>query len=133
MPVEQSQWSDVQVIFALCLSVFGVLSTIGIVVIFRLHHDTAIVKASSRELTYLILFGLIGAYVSTLPLVAPPTSVTCAFGVLVPAVSFALIYSSLATKTNRIARILAVSQKKTHRVQGLRFLTWSAQVSRLIM
>lgn len=112
---------------AVTLSVVGMAITLAVIVVYGLHNQTPIVKASSKELTYMILVGMFCVYASTLPLVAMPTAVTCTIGYLLPAVSLALMYGSLLTKTNRIARILAVNKKRTS-VRRLRFLTWSAQV-----
>lgn len=126
--VERLHWTDLEALVAVCVSLAGLAATAWVAVVFRFNHDTPIVKASSRELTYIVLAGIFGAYLSTLPLVAAPSPAACAFGYLLPAVSFALVYGALATRTNRIARILAVSKKRI-RTRRPRFLTWSAQVS----
>ena len=83
-------------------------------------------KASTRELSYIILAGLALAYAATFALVATPTPGTCTAASLLPGVAFAFVYGALVTKTNRIARILAGSKKI--RTGKLRFMSATAQV-----
>jgi 7 transmembrane sweet-taste receptor of 3 GCPR len=112
---------------AVCLASVGLVVTAFVTVIYWLNYDTPIVKASSRELTFITMIGMFGAHVSTLPMVALPDPVTCGIAYVLPAVSLAAVFSSLATKTNRIARILAVNKKRIRR-RNLKFISWSAQV-----
>jgi hypothetical protein len=119
---------DGEVVAAVALAVVGLAANAFVAVVYWLNRDTPIVKASSRELTYIMLMGMFGAYASTLPLVAVPNPSICGLAFVLPALSLAVMYSSLATKTNRIARILAVSKKRVKR-RHLKFLTWPAQVS----
>ena len=76
------------------------------------HNNTPVVKASTRELSYIILIGICISYITSFPLVAKPSLLTCYLTRILPGLSFSLIYGGLVTKTNRIARILAGSKKK---------------------
>lgn len=62
------------------------------------------------------------------PILAKPTEISCAVSRLMPGISFAMIYASLLTKTNRIARILAGSKKRFPTRKPL-FMSATAQVS----
>ena len=75
---------------------------------------------------YAISFFLYGSQV--FPILAKPTPVTCALGRLMPGISFAMMYASLFTKTNRIARILAGSKKRFPKRKPM-FMSATAQVS----
>lgn len=94
--------------------------------VFIFHNDTPVVKASTRELSYIIMFGIILAFCSTFVLVAKPNIITCYFTRILPGLSFSLIYGALVTKTNRIARILEGTKKII--TKKPRFMSASAQV-----
>ena len=104
----------------------GLAATTGVTAVFWRHNDTPVVKASTRELSYIILGGLALAYAATFALVAKPTPAACAAASVLPGVAFAFVYGALVTKTNRIARVLAGSKKI--RTGKLRFMSATAQV-----
>lgn len=126
--IEQLDWTSAEALVALSISVLGLLATTWVTVVFCLHNNTPIVKASTRELSYIILVGIALSYTATFVLIATPTAFTCGAGRIIPGVSFSLIYGALVTKTNRIARILAGSKKKIM-TRKPRFMSASAQVS----
>lgn len=66
-------------------------------------------------------------YAMTIPLILKPTVITCYLYRSLPGISLSLIYGSLITKTNRIARILSSSKKRilTHKP---RFMSLTAQI-----
>ena len=103
--IEYLSWYDNEAVIVVTVSCCGIFATLWIGVIFLRHHDTPVVKASTRELMYIIMLGIIMAYSSNFVLLAKPTIVTCYFSRILPGLSFSLIYGSLVTKTNRIARI----------------------------
>ncbi|XP_076047779.1 metabotropic glutamate receptor 1-like isoform X5 [Oratosquilla oratoria] len=125
-PVEHSLWTDDSSLVSLCLGTLGFLATSFTMGVFIRYNHTPVVKASTRELSYLIFFGMMIAYGSTLPLVARPTRITCSLTRIMPGLSFSMIYASLFTKTNRIARILAGNKKII--TSKPRFMSATAQV-----
>nr|XP_002731157.1 PREDICTED: metabotropic glutamate receptor 3-like [Saccoglossus kowalevskii] len=89
----------------LCFATAGVIVTSLVIVVFIKNNDTPIVKASGRELTYVLLVGIFLSYVISFVVVAKPSVATCAatkFGI---GFCFTLCYAAMLTKTNRIARI----------------------------
>ncbi|XP_048507154.1 metabotropic glutamate receptor 1-like [Athalia rosae] len=127
IPVEYMSWGDAEAIVAMGFSAIGLLATFATCRIFVSHNNTPVVKASTRELSYLILAGITMAHVAVFPILAKPTVLTCAVSRLMPGISFAMIYASLLTKTNRIARILAGSKKRFPTRKPL-FMSATAQV-----
>lgn len=97
---------------AISIACFGLALTLATGAVFIRHNDTPVVKSSTRELSYMILFAMLLCYSNTFFLVAKPTKVTCFMTRVLPGFSFAMLYGALVTKTNRIARILAGSKKK---------------------
>ena len=120
-------WTDGFVIATMALASLGLVATTGVTAVFWKHNNTPVVKASTRELSYIILIGLALAYAATFALIAKPTPTACAAASFLPGVAFAFVYGALVTKTNRIARILAGSKKKII-TRKLRFMSATAQV-----
>ncbi|CAG9765198.1 unnamed protein product [Ceutorhynchus assimilis] len=125
--IEYVQWSDRSAIVAMAFSSFGLVTTIFSITAFIKFNDTPVVKSSTRELSYLILAGMTLAHLSIFAMLAKPKLFTCSLTRFLPGVAFAMIYSSLLTKTNRIARILAGSKKKFPS-RRLLFMSATAQV-----
>lgn len=96
-------------------------------IVFMKHNNTPVVKASTRELSYVIMFGMFLCHATTFALISKPTKITCYITRILPGLSFALIYGALFTKTNRIARILAGSKKRII-TKKPRFMSGTAQV-----
>ncbi|KAJ8009634.1 hypothetical protein DPEC_G00090950 [Dallia pectoralis] len=127
LPLMYLDWSDVESIVAVCLSCVGILVTLWVTLVFVLYRDTPVVKSSSRELCYIILFGVLLGYICPFTLIAHPTVTSCYLQRLLVGLSAAMCYSALVTKTNRIARILAGSKKKIC-TKKPRFMSAWAQV-----
>ena len=75
--------------------------------VFIRHNNTPLVKASGRELCYILLLGVFMSYAMTFLFLAKPSPTICALRRLGLGTSFAVCYSALLTKTNRIARIFS--------------------------
>lgn len=127
IPVEFIHWTDKSSLVAITISLIGFVMTIFTMVVFIKHNNTPIVKASTKELSYVIMFGMFLCYSTTFALIAKPTKITCYVTRVLPGLSFAIMYSALVTKTNRIARILAGSKKRII-TKKPRFMSATAQV-----
>lgn len=69
-----SKWA----IGAISLSIVGIIITLFVVIVFARHNNTPIVKAAGRELSYVLLSGILLCYSITFLLVLRPTDVVCA-------------------------------------------------------
>lgn len=106
-----SSWS----IGALVFSWIGIFVTIFVIVIFIKYNDTPVVRASGRELCYVLLAGILSCYSMTFVLVQKPTTIICGAQKAGIGLCFAVVYSALLTKTNRIARIFKAGKKSARR------------------
>ena len=98
-------WSDWLSFVILILTGLGIMVSTAVVVIFVAYRKHEVVKASSRELSAVLLIGIILCYVLPIFFIVMPLPWTCAvrrFGV---GFCFSLCYSALLVKTNRIHRI----------------------------
>ena len=48
-----SKWAIGAIAFAVC----GILTNVGVLLVYAMHNDTPVVRASGRELSYVILIG----------------------------------------------------------------------------
>ncbi|CAM1291850.1 GRM1 (predicted) [Pycnogonum litorale] len=125
--VEHMKWGDTQAVVSMTLAILGFVCTLFAMVVFVQHNNTPVVKASTRELSYIIMVGMYLCYLTTFVLLTKPTMVSCYITRILPGLSFSMIYAALVTKTNRIARILAGSKKKII-TKKPRFMSATAQV-----
>ena len=93
----------------------GLLSVLGTAVLYAKNSDTKLIKATSRELSAVLLFGIFLAYISVFTFVAPPTTGSCFCSRIGFNLSVSLIYAPLLVKTNRIFRIFAAGKKGNKR------------------
>lgn len=93
--------------------------TVGVVAVFLTFislfnkRKTPIVKASSKEITYVLLFGLAWCYIIPISLLLQPTHLLCQTRPFVLSSGIAMVIGSLLTKTNRIARIFSAKIMRT--------------------
>ena len=132
-PCPQYQWPDRATNFTACLgitlrkrflghpihlvqmvlSVVGLLVCIAVSVFFVYHKNTYVIKASSRELSFIMLFAIALGYTTTLSFLAIPSRLTCSINFAMFTASFNLIYGPLLVKTVRIYRIFSMSVSST--------------------
>lgn len=89
----------------ICVSSFGVLCTLAVVALFLKNINRRLVKASSRELCFLMLLGIGLAFSSPLAFIPPPSVISCNIQRLVVGISLTACYAPLLLRTNRIYRI----------------------------
>ena len=89
----------------ICLCTLGILSTLGVVALFLKHFNTRLVRASSRELCMLMLFGICLTFVSPVSFIPPPGPIICYIQRLIVGISLTSSYAPLLLRTNRIYRI----------------------------
>lgn len=106
-----SVWS----IGAMALSTSGIVVTLAVIIIFIKHNDTPVVRASGRELCFVLLIGILMCYGITFILVQKPTDFLCGAQKAGIGICFAVVYSAILVKTNRIERIFKAGKKTTKR------------------
>uniref|UniRef100_A0A8C8RNM8 Metabotropic glutamate receptor 3 n=1 Tax=Pelusios castaneus TaxID=367368 RepID=A0A8C8RNM8_9SAUR len=125
LPQEYIRWKDAWAIGPVTISCLGFLSTLFVFGVFIKNNNTPIVKASGRELCYILLTGVLMCYSMTFIFIAKPSIEVCTLRRLGLGTSFAVCYSALLTKTNRIARIFSGVKEG---VQRPRFISPTSQV-----
>ena len=108
IPPTVLKWSSATGIVIVCTCALGVLAVLGTFVVFVIHRDTPVVKASSCEICYLLLLGLACSYVAPILIMVQSDATSCKVGPFISNTGICLVIGSLLTKTNRIARIFSL-------------------------
>ncbi|KAI5639157.1 receptor family ligand binding region domain-containing protein [Phthorimaea operculella] len=102
-------------IAACTFSACGIACTLFVVVVWFVRGDTPVVRASGRELSFVLLGGILTCYLLTFALVLKPTDLLCGLQRFGTGCCFTVVYAALLTKTNRIARIFDASRRSARR------------------
>ncbi|XP_029838725.4 metabotropic glutamate receptor 1 [Ixodes scapularis] len=127
IPQKYLQWTETASIIVMVVCSFVMLSTGAVATIYIRYITTPLIKASSRELSFVVLMGILCATASTFAVLAKPTPIVCAIERFMPAFGVATIHAAIFTKTNRIARILAVKESKMFS-RKRRFMSTTSQL-----
>ena len=106
-------WSDWWSIIIVLLTIFGIIATTAVAVVFIIHYKHKLIKASSRELTAILLTGIMLCYLLPFFFIAKPSPWTCGIRRFGVGFCFSLCYSALLIRTNRIHRIFNRSPDST--------------------
>ncbi|CAG5121182.1 unnamed protein product [Candidula unifasciata] len=118
-------FTDTVVIFETCTSCLGIFIAVGVFMAYVYYREARIIKAASRELSFLQLFAILLGYITMLVYVAPPTQVMCGIAYWLFCFSFDLLYAPLLVKAIRIYRIFSSAAKGT---RGLKLVSPLSQV-----
>ncbi len=125
LPPNYVSWSDSAVIVFVILSILGFLYCSVIFAVYVTHNNVRLIKATSRELSYMLLGGVSIQYVMLFTVVSPPSAFVCCFNFVGFNVSFTVVYSAILTRTNRIYRIFHAG-KRTKKMP--RFISSVSQI-----
>ncbi|KAJ8871654.1 hypothetical protein PR048_027981 [Dryococelus australis] len=98
----------------------GIVLTLVVAAVYWTYGDTPVIKASGRELSYLLLAGILASFCTTFAIVVRPSAFTCGLARFLVGFCLALCYAAVVTKTSRIARIF--TQQRAHAMYKLRFI-----------
>ncbi|KAH9514710.1 Metabotropic glutamate receptor 1 [Bulinus truncatus] len=118
-------YTDGVVVFEMVASGLGVLTTFLVFIAFLYYKEASIIKAASRELSFLQLLAILLGFVTMLLYVLPPSDKTCSIAYWLFCFSLNLLHAPLLVKAVRIYRIF-LSPAKCAR--GLRFINPLSQV-----
>ena len=99
LPEQYMRWNSVYALVPVGISVLGILLTIFVITTFVKYKETPIVKASGRELSFILLGGILFSFLMTFVLLAKPSLFICCiqrFGVSVYTFDYILCLSPLS-------------------------------------
>ncbi|XP_005111317.2 metabotropic glutamate receptor-like [Aplysia californica] len=127
IPPDFPSKSSAIVILEISLSVAGIASSILVFAAYVYFRDERIIKAASRELSFLQLVAILLGYITMLVYAAPPTHERCATAFFLFCLTFNWIYAPLLVKAVRIYRIFHSAAK------GARQLKVVSPVSQVVL
>lgn len=105
LEMQYMQWTSTYALIPAALSGLGICCTCIVILIFVRNFDSPVVRASGRELSFMLFAGFLICYLLTFVLLAKPSPVVCGIQRFGVGFGFSVTYSALLTKTNRISRI----------------------------
>lgn len=115
IPQRYLDYGDTISMTAMCVATLGLAATVSAMIVFLRYSDTPIVKASGRELSFVLLAGIFMCFAMTFVLVSKPSEITCGAQKFGMGLCFAIVYAAILTKTNRIYRIFTAGKRTTKR------------------
>ncbi|KAL4221716.1 hypothetical protein ACF0H5_019971 [Mactra antiquata] len=109
------KYFDGMAIGAIIFASIGIICTGFVTIIFIKYHETPVVKASGRELSFVLLLGIFLCYLMTFLLILKPSSLSCGAQKYGIGLCFTICYAAILTKTNRISRIFRAGKRTAKR------------------
>ncbi|XP_051890703.1 metabotropic glutamate receptor 4-like isoform X4 [Pristis pectinata] len=125
IPIVKLEWYSPWAIAPVFFAIIGIIATLFVVITFIRYNDTPIVKASGRELSYVLLTGIFLCYAITFLMIAEPDVTICSMRRIFLGLGMSISYAALLTKTNRIYRIFEQGKKS---VTAPRFISPASQL-----
>ncbi|XP_022604830.1 metabotropic glutamate receptor 8-like isoform X4 [Seriola dumerili] len=125
IPIIKLEWHSPWAIVPVFISMLGIIATSFVIVTFVRYNDTPIVRASGREMSYVLLTGIFLCYAITFLMIATPDVGVCSFRRIFLGLGMCFSYAALLTKTNRIHRIFEQGKKS---VTAPRFISPASQL-----
>ncbi|XP_059415844.1 metabotropic glutamate receptor 4-like [Carassius carassius] len=125
IPIVKLEWSSPWAVIPVLIAILGIIATLFVVVTFIRYNDTPIVKASGRELSYVLLTGIFMCYATTFLMISTPDVGICSMRRIFLGLGMSISYAALLTKTNRIYRIFEQGKMT---VSAPRFISPASQL-----
>uniref|UniRef100_A0A3P9LBS7 Glutamate receptor, metabotropic 8a n=1 Tax=Oryzias latipes TaxID=8090 RepID=A0A3P9LBS7_ORYLA len=125
IPIIKLEWHSPWAIVPVFISMLGIIATSFVILTFVRYNDTPIVRASGREMSYVLLTGIFLCYVITFLMIATPDVGVCSLRRIFLGLGMCFSYAALLTKTNRIHRIFEQGKKS---VTAPRFISPASQL-----
>lgn len=105
------------IVTSIVLSCIGVILTSIVAGIFYWQRETPIIMASGKELSFVLLLGILMSYVSTFTFVAKANPLSCSATRCMLGLSYTVVYAAILVKTNRIYRVFNINTSKPKKVR----------------
>ncbi|XP_041364237.1 metabotropic glutamate receptor 3-like [Gigantopelta aegis] len=86
-----------------------------VTILYTRNHDKRLIKASSRELSFIMLFGIFLSNIVITLFVIKPSNASCIITYSMFHLSFTLNYGPLTVKTNRVYRIFTAGRRSNNK------------------
>ncbi|XP_072043481.1 metabotropic glutamate receptor 3-like [Amphiura filiformis] len=110
-------WNESAIVIIILCSCMGIMLTMLVAVEFIINRERPLIKATSRELSTIIMCGLLLSFMTPFVIAAPPSYSSCKISEIFTAFSFLLIFGPTSLKVIRIFRIFRSGKKSASRLQ----------------
>ena len=107
--IDMLKWSEPVTIVVLCFSAIGWIATTVMLLTLTAHHNTAIVRASNREISYCLLTLLLIAFLEPLLYIGMPVTWSCNFRIALHSLNSTGVLAIFVVKTRRILDVFDTS------------------------
>ena len=125
LSLEVLDWSHPLSIALLIVSLLGAAMTAVFMVVFVVFRKTQVIKATSRELSAVILCGILLCYLLPLIYIGTPHAVSCALRRFGIGICLSLCFGAMLVKLSRIHRIF---NRKNVSIKLPHFIDWKSQL-----
>ncbi|KAG8449793.1 hypothetical protein GDO86_016453 [Hymenochirus boettgeri] len=117
-----------------CVSILFCLVTLSVFSLFIIKHQTPIVKANNRELSYLLLISLMFGFLCSLSFIGRPNLITCMIRQVIFAIIFSVCLSVILAKTITVILIFSATNpnSRLNKLVGLRLPVYIVPVCTII-
>ncbi|XP_006825734.1 metabotropic glutamate receptor 3-like [Saccoglossus kowalevskii] len=115
IPPTYIKWENATAVTLLVVATVGLAASFITLLGYVRHRNKPLIKASSRELSFIMLVGVTFSYVMVFVFIAKPTLPSCVAMRLGLMMCFTLTYAPMLTKVIRIYRIFTAGKKSTKR------------------
>ena len=113
IPLTYLSWNNSLAIVIFLFVLVGIAATSAVAIIFLIYRNDKLIKASSRDLSIVLLFGIFSCYLLTIFYLVKPSAPICAIRRVSIGLSFTVCYAALFIKLVRIYRIFNQAVVKT--------------------
>ncbi len=117
---EHMRWDAPGLLMIMFVSCIGIVVTILATVELVIHREQPLIKASGRELSVIIICGLLLSFITPFVIASPPSFASCEISEILTAFSFLLIFGPTTLKVIRIFRIFRSGKKSAMRLKFIR-------------
>lgn len=110
-----SKWSGQKSAVLIMISSICIMLTLFTLLVFCMLYNNRTVKASGRELCFIILTGILLCFVTPFIYIAKPNDAICYARKTISGLAFAMIYSALFMKINRVYRVFTSAMSTIRR------------------
>ncbi|KAL1436537.1 hypothetical protein MTO96_049635 [Rhipicephalus appendiculatus] len=111
-PQKYAQWTEAGSILTMVISALSITNTVCTTAIFIRYARSPIVKTTSRELSFVVLAGVLLSEAGTFAVVSKPSVASCLFERLCPVLGVATVYAAIFAKTYLLCRVLSETNSR---------------------
>ncbi|KAH8021228.1 hypothetical protein HPB51_013329 [Rhipicephalus microplus] len=110
IPQKYAQWTEAGSILTIVISALSITNTVCTTAVFIRYALSPIVKMTSRELSFVLLAGVLLSEAGTFAVVSKPSVASCLLERLCPVLGVATVYAAIFAKAYLLCRVLAATK-----------------------